>query len=399
MKELFCQKTSSYPTGTGRGRRVSHYTSLSRRQISQSTSSSRRRGSSDLNRRSLFKSIKKTLLFFGALFFTVTCFAQPVVNLYNWSGYIPQKVLNLFQKQTGIHVNLTTFTDNEDLYEKLKVDPNAGYDVVVPSSYFVERMAQEGMLHRLDLSKLPNIKNLNPHLLNRAYDPGNHYSLPYLWGTTGILVNKKYYSPASVSNWTDLWDKRFANRLLIMNDMRDVFAMAMMTLGYSINTTDPAKIKQAYLKLRALMPNVKLFAYDGVPPIYIDEDALIGMAQSGDAEQVMHANKNYQFIYPKDGIIIWTDCLTIPKYAPHLANAYKLINFLLKPKIAKMIAMTLDYSSPNLAAIKLMPASVRNNPAIYPSQKALKNSQIEAFLGVKTLGVYMHYWNLLKLSP
>jgi spermidine/putrescine transport system substrate-binding protein len=177
-----------------------------------------------------------------------------------------------------------------------------------------------------------------------------------------------------------------------------VFGMALQTLGYSVNTRKPKQIKAAYNKLLKLLPNVKLFNTNGDVPIYIDGDATVGMVESGDAVEAMSENKHLRFIYPKDGVLLWTDCMSIPKYAPHLKNAYKFINFIMQPKIAKMIAVTLGYSSPNAAAVKLMSKQEQDNPAIYPPKSVLKRAQIEGYLGKKTLNIYLHYWELLKLS-
>jgi len=335
-------------------------------------------------------------LFFCAL--SNLSFAQSIVNVYNWSDYIPNSVLAEFEKETGIHVNYTTYDENETLYTKLKADPNIGYDVVFPSSYYVQRMAREGMLQELDLNQLKNIKNLNPLLLNRSYDLNNKYSLPYLWGTSGIIVNDKAYAPQLVSQWSDLWQPRFSNQILILNDIRDVFSMALITLGYSINTTDKNQIKQAYEKLKALSPNVKLFNNEAVIPIYMDEDAMIGMILNGDAEQAISGNANLHYIYPKDGVVAWVDCMTIPKNAPHLSNAYRFMNFLMRPDIAAKISENLGYSTPNLTAIKLLPKAMQNDPVINPPVEILKRAQIEADVGNEITALYSYYWNLLKLS-
>jgi len=321
-----------------------------------------------------------------------------VINIYNWSAYTPKSVIKLFTKQTGIHVNYTTYASNEELYEKLKADPSIGYDIIVPSSYFVQRMAKEGMLEKLDLKQLPNLKNINPLLLNKPYDPGNQYSIPYLWGTTSIIVNNKYYDPKTITTWNDLWQQRFYNQLLLNDDMRDVFSIGLAALGYSINTSDPEQIKQAYLKLRQLMPNVKLFSSDGAIPIMLDEDATIGVVYSGDAEQMTKGNKKLRYVYTKSGIIIWIDCMSIPKNAPHLANAYKFINFIMQPKIAKMISMQLGYSSPNITAVHGMPNRIQNNMIMYPPQNILAHGQTEGYLGKATQALYLHYWELLKIS-
>src|SRR5262249_54207374 len=161
------------------------------------------------------------------------------LNVFNWSDYMPNDIVQKFQKETGIKINYSEYDSNETMYAKLKAEPTESYDVIVPSGYFVQKMRNQGMLQKLDRSKLPNFVNLNPALLNRSYDPGNNYSVPYLWGTVGIVTNKKYFPANSITSWSDFWNPKFNNELLILDDMRTVFSMALLTLGYSINDKNP----------------------------------------------------------------------------------------------------------------------------------------------------------------
>lgn len=321
----------------------------------------------------------------------------PVVNVYNWSDYMPNKVIAQFEKETGIKVNYSEYDSNESMYAKLKAQPTASYDVVVPSDYFVDKMRQQNMLEKIDKTQLSNFKNLNPALLNKAYDPNNNYSLPYLWGTVGIVVNQKYISPKDITSWADLWNPKYNNSLLMLDDMRMVFSVALLTLGYSINDTNPDHIKQAYLKLVQLMPNIKLFNSDSADNLYIDQDVTIGMNFSGDTFRDIGENSQLFYIYPKEGFPIWIDNLAIPKGAPHLANAYKFINFILRPDVAKEIALAQRYSSPNLAANKLLPESWRDNPIFNPSPEVLKHSQAQMDLGDADR-IYAKYWEELKIN-
>ena len=324
--------------------------------------------------------------------------ARQVLNVYNWSGYIPHNVIALFQKETGIKLNYSTFQNNQVLYTKLKTDPNSSYDVVVPTSYVVEQMREEGMLSKLDKRQLPNFKYLNTVLLNKSYDPGNNYSVPYLWGTTGIIVNRTVYPPGTITHWTDLWQPRFKNKIIGSNTTRDMFGVAFKALGYSINDTDPQHIKEAYLKLRALLPNILSFEADGAQQTYVNEDANVGIVNSGDANMVIQENSNYYYVYPKDGVLIWVDNLVIPKNAAHIENAYKFINFVLRPDVAKMISEGVGYSSPNMAAVRLMSRATQNNSIISPSAQDLKNTEIEGFIDKSTLRIYLKYWEMLKLN-
>lgn len=327
----------------------------------------------------------------------LVCVAQQQVNVFVWADYIPQTVIQLFEKQTGIKVNLSEYDSNEDLYAKLKADPHSGYDVVVPSSYYVQRMVQEGMLRKINHQPLSNRRYLNPLLLNKSFDPGNQYSYPYVWGSTGIAVDKRYWDPKTIHRWSDLWQPRFKNQLLMYNDAREVFAAALIVLGRSINERDPRYIKLAYEKLRQLSPNVRLYSTDAATNVFADDDVTVGMAETGDIIRARLANKNLVFIYPQDGFAVWEDCLAIPKYAPHYQNALTFINFLMRPKVGAMISMTQGYSTPNLKSKALLPKQFREDPLMYPSQQTLKRSQMENDVGAAR-DIYLHYWELLKLQ-
>lgn len=321
-----------------------------------------------------------------------------VVNVYTWAGEIPYSVIVQFEKETGIKVNYSTFDTNEVMFSKLRASKNAGYDLVEPSSFYIDRMRRLNMLEKLDKTKLPNIKNLDPFFLNQAYDPQSHYSIPFIWGITGIFMNKDYFPPMSVGLWSDLSDKKFSNQLMFLDDAREVFSMALRMLSYSINDSNPEHIKQAYLKLKELMPNIRLFNSDAVASILIDEDATVGMSWNGDLFKAHSENDKLQFIFPKDGFEIWVDNFAILRDAPHRDNAYLFLNFLMRPDIAKEVSMNIHYSTANLAARKLMPEEIRNNPTLYPSLEVLRHGEFETDLGEKALALYEKYWEQLKMG-
>jgi len=338
--------------------------------------------------------------FYLILLFLIStvCWAdEAVLNVYNWSGYISDEVLDQFQKETGIHVNYTTYNSNETLYAKLKADPNAGYDIVVPSTYFIDRMRKQDMIRKIDKSKIPNFKNLNPVLLNKPYDPHNDYSVPYFWSATGIAVNTDYYPLQSVASWNDFWREKYRDQLLLLDDIREVFSIALISLGYSANDTNPNHIREAYLKLKKLSANVKLFNDEAAASIYIDEDALIGMGWSGDIFMANRENPSVQFVYPKEGYVLSLDSMAIPKGAKHIENAYKFINFILRPDIAMKISIATGYASPNLAAIKLMPKELISNRIAYPDAATLARGQVQTDVGDAS-SVYEKYWEMLKIG-
>ncbi len=318
-----------------------------------------------------------------------------VLYFYNWSEYLPESVLKQFTQETGIKVVYTTYDSNEALYAKIKLLAGQGYDLVVPSSYYVQKMAKEGLLLKLDTSKLSNFKNLDPRHLNKPFDPGNQFSIPYLWGSTGIIVNSEQIDPTQITSWADLWKPEFKGKVLLLNDVRDVFYMALRVLGYSGNSVQAQEIQKAYEKLDQLMPNVRVFNSDTPRVPYISGEVQLGMIWNGEAYMAQQENKKFKYIYPKEGAILWMDNLAIPKKAKNVENAYKLIDFLLKPQIAKAICEEIGYASPNQEAVKLLDPAVRDNRTIYPSDHDLAGADFQADVG-EVITVYEKYWEKLK---
>lgn len=323
--------------------------------------------------------------------------AENVVNVYTWSGVIPDFAIQQFEKETGIKVNFSTYDSNEVMYAKLKADKNPAYDVVEPSSYYIDRMRRQDMLEALDKSKLPYFSNLNSNFLNQPYDPKSGYSIPFIWGVTGIFLNKDYRSPNSIKRWSDLWDKKYGDQIMLLDDSREVFSMAMCVLGYSVNDGNPEHIKQAYLKLKELLPNIKLFNSAPIS-ILIDEDATLGMVWNGDLFKAQKENSQLAFIYPKDKFVIWVDNFAIPKNAPHRENAYKFLNFMLRADVAKAVALDNNFPTANAAARKLLPAEIRDNPTVYPSKEVLQRGEFQTDIGDEALALYEKYWERLKMG-
>ncbi len=344
----------------------------------------------------MFKKI--WLIIFGVLLLNFS-YAQEekILNVYNWSGYFPDDLLQQFEKETGIHINYSTYDSNETLYAKLKANPDAGYDIVVPSTYFVDRMRREKMLEKLDKTKIVGFENLNPTLLNKSYDPFNNYSIPYLTSVTGIVYNDLYYQPGTITKWSDLWDKKFRDQLLMLDDVREVFSVALIVLGYSPNTTRPEQIHAAYVKLKRLLPNIKLFNTEAPKAILIDEDATVGMAWTGDAFLASQDNPHLHFVFPEDGFIVAQDSVVIPMNAPHEDNAYKFINFILRPENAARISENTGYISPNRYAYKYLPEKFRHSPILFPSAKIMERGIFQLDVG-DAANLYEKYLEQLKLS-
>lgn len=337
-------------------------------------------------------------LFAGALLLcasVVSAAEKPTLVLYNWSEYLPKKVLRQFTKETGIPVRYSTYDSNEVMYAKIKTVKGVGYDLIVPSTYYVDRMRREGLLQKIDRSKLSNFGNLNPRLLNQSYDPNNDYSIPYLWGTTGIGYNADKVAPGQLKRWADLWDPAYRNKLLLLNDMREVFSMGLRTLGYSINTTDENQIRAAYEKLVELMPNVRVFDSESPKTKFLANEVVAGMLWNGEVYQGSLENPNLQYSYPEEGATLWIDSLVISAGAQNVDAAHQFIDFVLRPEIAKQINEEVGYSSPNLPAIQLLPEKMRNNRALYPTDADLSKADFQADVG-DALTIYDRYWQRLK---
>jgi spermidine/putrescine transport system substrate-binding protein len=322
---------------------------------------------------------------------------EKVLNIYTWSGYLPDTVIRAFEKETGIHINLSTFANNEALYAKLKANPELGYDIIMPSSYFISRMIKNQLIQPLDKSKLKHLQNLNPYFLNKSYDPNNIYSVPYLWNATGIVINRRYHDPKAVQSWQDLWSASYIKQLLLLDDTREIFSMALLTLHHSANSTDPKALQDAYLKLKALKKNVKLFNTDAQRSIYINEDLSLGMGLNGDLYLATLENSNLTFQYPKEGFVISLDCIVIPKKAKHPLNAHRFIDFVLQANIAKQISLESGFPTPNSAAQQALPLSLKKNSILYPNPKIMAKGQIQEDVGPAAM-LYEHYFEMLKLE-
>ncbi|BBM84295.1 ABC transporter substrate-binding protein [Candidatus Uabimicrobium amorphum] len=331
------------------------------------------------------------------LLFLIGCDSKPkeVLNVYNWSEYMPEDVIEQFEKETGIKVYYSTYDSNEAMYAKVKLLESGGYyDIVVPSAYFIDRLRKEQLLHKLDHNKLKNWKNLDPLFLNKEHDPNNSYSIPYLWGTSGIAVNTQRIKDP-ITKWQDLWNPKFKNKVLLLNDVRDTFAMTLTLLGYSINTKDEQHIKEAYEKLKELKNNVRVFNSESPKQPFINQEVEIGMIYNGEAVMAQRENNNIKYIYPQEGVILWVDNLAILKNAKNLQNAYKFVDFLLRPEIAKRICEEIGYASPNKEAKQLLEEKIRNNTAIYPSKEIIEKATIPTDIG-DTIRIYQKYWEKLK---
>ncbi|CAD6510935.1 spermidine/putrescine ABC transporter substrate-binding protein PotD [Candidatus Profftia tarda] len=319
-----------------------------------------------------------------------------IIYFYNWSEYVPPGLLEQFTKETGIKVIYSTYESNEAMYVKLKTYQSGAYDLVVPSTYFVAKMRKEGMLQKIDKSKLKNFHYLDTNLLYKDFDPRNDYSIPYLWGATVIGINSNQIDPNIVTHWSDLWNPAYKSSLLLTDDAREVFHMALLKLGYSGNTTDPKQIEAAYQELRKLMPNVLVFNSDNPANPYMAGEVSLGMIWNGSAFIARESGVPLQVILPQEGSIFWMDSLSIPVNAKNPEGALKLIDSLMRPDIALQIAQTIGYPTPNLAAQKMLPKYIIEDKSLYPDTKTIIHGEWQNDVGSAASEMYEHYFQQLK---
>jgi len=322
-----------------------------------------------------------------------------ILNIYIWGNYLPEIVCQKFTAETGITINITEYDNNETMFSKLSSIKKSGYDIVVPSNYYIERMIKLGMLHPLNKNKLIGLKNIHPILLSQSFYLNDIYSIPYLWGNTGIIINTKYIKE-NITHWKDFWNSKYKNQLVLLNDMRDTFNIALLTLGYSINETNPKHIYEAYYKLKTLMTNIKIFNVDTIHNIYIDEDAVIGVIWDGDFNIIKKENNFLKYIYPKEGFSTWLESFVILKDAPNIDNAYTFINFMLRPEIAKIVSIYTGYSNANIKAIysKSLQSVIHKRQFKKINMSLISTGQFQKDLSPEARRLYEKYWTLLRIG-
>lgn len=349
-----------------------------------------------MNRIKIF--VVALLALFGLGAHAGTVFAAPKgeVVVYNWSEYIPQSVLDDFTKETGIKVIYSTYETNDAMYSKIKLLAGKSYDLVCPSTYYLHLMIEDGLLDKFDHSQLINLDNLDPTLLSPPYDPGNEYSIPYMWGSFGLLINTRHVDREKARTWKDLLRPEYKGKVILSDDMRDTYGIAMHAAGKSANSTDPEDIKAGYEFLKQLHPSVRVFDVSAVKQAFISEEVIIGTSWNGDALVAQQEHPDLEYVYPEDGALIWVDSFAIPRGARNKENAHKFVNFLLRPEIARRCQEEFMYSTPNLKALDLLSAEERANRTLVPTEEELKNAEYLINVGSKALMIYKDYWEKLK---
>lgn len=319
------------------------------------------------------------------------------VVVYNWGEYLDPEVLTLFEQETGIDVVYEEFETNEILYPKISSGAIA-YDVICPSDYMIQRMIENNLLAEINFDNIPNVKNIGKDYMeqSRQFDPENKYSVPYCWGTVGILYNKTMVDEP-ITSWSVLWDEKYKDNILMQDSVRDAFGVTLKYLGYSLNSTDLDELTEARDLLIKQKPLVQAYVIDQVRDKMIGNEAAIGVIYSGEAIYTQMENPDLEYVIPEEGSNIWIDSWVIPKNAENKENAEKFINFLCTPEIALMNFEYITYSTPNSEARKLIEdEAIRNSEIAFPDLSKYDNLETFQYLGTEADQTYGELWNQVK---
>ena len=312
------------------------------------------------------------------------------ISVYNWGDYIEPSVIDVFEAETGIRVIYETFETNEDMYAKIAMG-GSSYDVIIPSDYMIERMIQEELLQPINWDNVPNVRNINPRFMNESYDPEAAYSVPYTWGTMGILYNTETVLEEPDS-WEVLLDETYKMDMFMLNAPRDTMAIALVMAGHDLNSTDPKDLQDAKDLLIAQKPLVLAYVVDEVKDKMISGEASVALVWSGDATFCMSESDELGYVVPKEGSNIFYDSMCIPANARNVSGAEKFIDFMCRADVAAANYNYVGYAIPNTAAIEVWGAEEYNaSPVNNPPQEALDKCQVFKYLGDDTR-LYDQIW-------
>lgn len=318
--------------------------------------------------------------------------------LYTWTSYVDDQLTDTFHTQTGINVSVEKYDSNEIMLATFQAGKGAIFSVIYPSDYKVEEMINKKLLSSLDHSRIIGLDNLMPEFQNSVYDPGNRYSVPISWGTTGLIYNTEALD-SGPADWEDLWrlQAKLNRKMTLLSDVREVMGATLKSLGFSYNSTNPTEIKQAYQKLVELKPAVTTFTTDAWRDRLLAGDLILSMAYSADAVRLIQENPTakLRYIIPTSGTSLWSDTMVIPITAPNPDAAYAWINFMMQPAVAVDVTRRLFFATPNRAAFDQLPAPLRNNQNLFPPEEVIRVCERITPLDQKTTELYDQYWTRL----
>jgi len=314
-----------------------------------------------------------------------------VINVFNCGDYIDEDLISKFEEETGYKVQYSTYDTNEKMYSKLKSGSNS-YDLVFPSDYMIEKMISENMAKELNFDNIPNYQYIDENYKSLDYDPDNKYSVPYMWGTIGIIYNPEVVAEP-VTSWDVLWDEKYSKDIVMFESVRETMSIALKKLGYSMNSEDPDEIKKAADLLIKQKPLVKAWFVDQVKDCMIEDEASLATVWSGDAAYIMAENPKLKYAVPEEGSNKWFDAMVIPKGCTNQEGAEAFINFLTDPDNSKQNVDYIGYYTPNYKTYEMLDEDVKES---YPSKDILDNCQVYRSLTNETLKFYNDEWIRIK---
>jgi spermidine/putrescine transport system substrate-binding protein len=319
------------------------------------------------------------------------------VYVYSYGDYYDPEIAADFEAETGIRVIADTYDTAEEMYPVIK-NNSADYDVVCTSDYMIEKMISEDLLQPIDYDNVKNIRNIDEVYLkmSESFDPDNKYSVPHMVGVAGIMYDKTKTGGTKIDSWSDLWDTRFKNSLVMPDSVRDDFMIALRCLGYDQNTTNRSEIKQAMKLLQKQKPLVYKYANDSARDLLADGSASIGVVWNGEYVYTKGLNKNVEFVVPEEGSEFFIDSWVIPKTSKNKRNAEKWINYLCKARVAKQNFDYLNYTTPNKAAYKYISRKYLNDPAVFPDKETVERCSTLKMLDQDTTEFYSNCWKKVK---
>lgn len=329
------------------------------------------------------------LLFFGSrqLEKSSGMSGADTLTIYNWGDYIDPDLLKKFEKESGYKVNYETFDSNEAMFTKIQQGGTA-YDITIPSEYMIQKMMQEKMLLPIDHTKIKGLENIDERFLDQEFDPNNTYSIPYFWGTLGIIYNDKFIDEKNMQHWDDLWRPELKDNVMLIDGAREVIGLSLNSLGDSLNSKNMEQLRQATDKLNKLTKNVKAIVADEIKMYMINEESAAAVTFSGEAAEMLNQNEHLHYVIPSEGSNLWFDNIVIPKTAKNVKGAYEFINFMLEPENAAQNAEYIGYSTPNKAAKKLLPKEISEDEQFYPDDEVISHLEVYEDLGATYLGIY-----------
>ncbi len=319
-----------------------------------------------------------------------------VVKVYNWGEYIDEEVIQMFEEETGIEVIYDTFETNEEMYPLIEAG-GVAYDVICPSDYMIEKMIANDLLAEINFDNIPNMEYISDEIMegSRFFDPENKYSVPYTFGTLGILYNSSLIDE-EITSWESLWNEEYAGNILMYNSPRDLFTAPLKLLGYSLNTTDTAELDEAKEMLLEQKPLLQRYVMDQIKDSMISGSASIAMCYSGEVLQLQEQNPDLKYVIPEEGSNYFIDSWVIPANAENKENAEAWINFLNDPEIAYKNFEYITYATPNTGAQEMMDEELAANQAVNPSSEVLSRCEVFRTLGEEGDALYSEMWMEIK---